>query len=626
MKLKFLAALLTCGALYTAAAQQQPAPPPAPSTPAPKNPNATVIFSRSDNEATPQTTANPAAQTVTTKVTDADRTALTFTGYDLDLHLAPRDHSLSARARLQIRNDGAAPLAIIPLQLSSSLNFEGISLNGKRLPFTQQTLNSDTDHTGQLHEAVIQLPAPLAPKASLSLDALYSGTIDVDARRLIQIGTPTADAADSDWDRISEEFTGLRGFGNVVWYPVASVPALLGDGNKVFAEIGEQKLRNQDATVSMRLTLEYYAPPTVLVLNGHSIPIPAPSVEPKDNYPGVITAALPPTKLGFAAPSLFLASWAPSQSSGLRIYARPEDQSNPQGLMTAETIVQPLLTQWLGSKEKSPSSVPLTVIDLPEQHDLTWQQGALLVTAINAQPPESYSGMLAGALAHANFRSPHQWLGEGVPSFVETLWIEHNNSRDLALQKLESQRSGLTFAEPATPGDAPGEPLIHASDPVYYRTKATYVLWMLRDLAGEKQLAAALQTYDPAADTTPDYFQKLVERASGKDLQWFFDNWVYNDRGLPDLSIAAFHSSPAEHAGQYLVAIDIMNDGFAETEVPVTVISQDSTTLTERVRLPGKTRTIHRMLVQGQPTQVIVNDGTVPEVAADIHKRDITKQ
>ncbi|MGC2546426.1 MAG: hypothetical protein WA426_11315, partial [Silvibacterium sp.] len=72
-------------------------------------------------------------------------------------------------------------------------------------------------------------------------------------------------------------------------------------------------------------------------------------------------------------------------------------------------------------------------------------------------------------------------------------------------------------------------------------------------------------------------------------------------------------------------AIDISNDGFAETEVPVTVRSHEAT-LTERVRLPGKTKTVHRMLVQGQPEEVILNDGTVPEVAADIHQRDITNQ
>lgn len=620
MILKSIAAILVCGALYSAAAQQQSAPAPDKNPATPTNPNATVLFSRSDDQ-TPAPTATP-AQNVTAKVTDTERAAITFTAYDLDIHLALRDHSLSARAQVQIRNDGAEPLSIIPLQISSSLSFEGASLDGKRLPFAQQTLNSDTDHTGLLHEAVIQLPMPLAPKSSLSLGIDYSGTIDLDARRLVQLGTPDDAAAHSDWDRISEDFTGLRGFGTVVWYPVASVPALLGDGDKVFSEIGAEKLRQADAEVSMRLTIEYYlAPPSVIVLDGHSIPVPKPSVTPTLNYPGVITVALPATRLGFAAPSLFLANWTATEGNGLRVFARSENQASAQGLLTAATLAQPLLTQWLGSKPDS----PLTIIDLPEQQDLTWQQGSLLLTGIADQPPESSAEMIADALAYATFHSPRQWLNEGVPSFIDTLWIEHSHDRNLALEKLESQRSALAFAEPATPGDGPGEDLLHASDPVYYRTKATYVLWMLRDIAGEKELAAALQAYDPAADTTPSYFQKLVERASNKDLQWFFDNWVYNDRGLPDLSIASFHSSPAERDGQYFVAIDISNDGFPETDVPVTVQSNGAT-LTDRVRLPGKTRTIHRMLVQGQPTEVIVNDGTVPEVAADIHQRNINDQ
>ncbi len=523
---------------------------------------------------------------------------------------------------MDIRNDSSQPLNVIPLQLSSSLNFEGVSLNSKRLTFGQQTLNSDTDHTGQLHEAVIVLPAPLEPQGTLRLEVTYSGEIDVSAKRLEQLGTPQGVAAHSDWDRISEDFTGLRGFGNVVWYPVASVPALLGDGAKVFTEIGTQKLRQSDAVVSIRLTVEYYlAPPTVIVLDGQAVPLGKPSVTPTQQYPGIITCTLPPTKLGFATPSIFLADWTFSENNGVRVYARNEDQTNAQGLMTAATMVQPLVTQWLGAKAKS----PLIVIDLPEQQDLTWEQGPLLLTAISDQPPDSYAEMMSHALAHAYFRSRREWLNEGVSSFLETLWIEHTNNRTLALEKLESQRSALAFAEPATPGDGPGQDLLHASNPVYYRTKATYVLWMLRDVAGEKELASALQAYDPAADTTPDYFQKLVERASDKDLQWFFDNWVYNDRGLPDLSIAAFHSTPAAYTGQYLAAIDISNDGFAEAEVPVTIRSHN-TTLTEHVRVAGKTKTVHRMLVQGQPEEVILNDGTVPEVAADIHQRNITDQ
>lgn len=621
MRLKFFAAVFLCGSALAASAQQK-APPKSPKSQT--NSNTTILFSRSDRQTTPATAtdAGKPAANAASKVTDAERTAVTFTSYNLDLHLALRDHTLSARAQLQVRNDGSQPLTVLPIQLSSSLKFDGASTNGQRLLFTQLILNSDTDHTGLLHEAEIQLPTPLAPGATLPLELLYSGEITQDSRRLLQLGTPTDDADHSDWDRIDEDFTGLRGFGNVLWYPVASVPALLGDGNKVFAEIGRQKLREQDATVAMRLTIEYYlAPPSVIALDGHPVPIPKPSITPTQSYPGVLTVTLPPTKLGFAAPSLFLANWVASAGSGVHIYSRSEDQSNAQALMTAATMVQPLVTKWLGPRAKS----PVTVIDLPDSQDLTWEDGSLLLTAVADRPPQDYTEAMSRAMAHAYFQSPREWLDEGVATFLQTLWIEQSSTRTKALELLESQRPALALVEPATPGSGPGQDLLHAHDPIYYRTKATYVLWMLRDLAGESQLQSALANYDAAADITPDYFEKLVEQASGKDLSWFFKDWVYQDRGLPDLAITGFHASPAAYKGQYIAAVDIMNNGFAETEVPVTVRSV-SNSLTERVLLPGKTRTVHRMLVQGRPDQVIVNDGTVPEVEADIHKREIMNQ
>lgn len=615
MKLKLFAAVFLCGSTLAASAQKQ-------STPGSPNANTTVLFSRSENQAATVPDAAKPGPNTAPKATDAERSAVTFTSYNLDLHLALRDHTLSARAQLKVRNEGSQPIATLPIQLSSSLKFDGASSHGRRLQFTQQTLNSDTDHTGLLHEADIQLPTPLAPGATLPLEVLYSGEITQDSRRLLQLGTPTGDADASDWDRIGEDFTGLRGFGNVLWYPVASVPALLGDGNKVFAEVARQKFREQDATMAIRLSIEYYlASPSVIAVNGHPIPIPMPSVAPTQSYPGVLTVTLPPSKLGFSSPSLFVANWVPSAGSGVRIYSRSEDQSNAQALMTAATMVRPLVEKWLGSKAKS----PVTVIDLPDSQDLTWEDGPLLLMPVSDRPPQDYTQSMSRALAHAYFQSPRQWLEEGVATFLQTLWIEHSSTRTQALELLESQRPALALVEPATPGSGPGQDLLHAHDPIYYSTKATYVLWMLRDLAGESQLQSALASYDPAADTTPDYFEKLVEQASGKDLSWFFKNWVYQDRGLPDLAITGFHSSPAAYKGQYIAAVDIMNNGFAETEVPVTVRSAGNS-LTERVLLPGKTRTVHRMLVQGQPDQVIVNDGTVPEVEADIHKRDIMSQ
>ena len=68
---------------------------------------------------------------------------------------------------------------------------------------------------------------------------------------------------------------------------------------KVFAEIGTQKLRQSNALVSIRLTVEYYlAPPTIIVLDGHAIPLGKPSVTPTQQYPGIITCTPSAHKTG----------------------------------------------------------------------------------------------------------------------------------------------------------------------------------------------------------------------------------------------------------------------------------------------------------------------------------------
>jgi len=55
-----------------------------------------------------------------------------------------------------------------------------------------------------------------------------------------------------------------------------------------------------------------------------------------------------------------------------------------------------------------------------------------------------------------------------------------------------------------------------------------------------------------------------------------------------------------------------------QAEVPVTVRSA-STSVTHRVRIPAHEKVTERILVQGKPTEVQVNDGTVPETQASIH-------
>ncbi len=64
--------------------------------------------------------------------------------------------------------------------------------------------------------------------------------------------------------------------------------------------------------------------------------------------------------------------------------------------------------------------------------------------------------------------------------------------------------------------------------------------------------------------------------------------------------------------------VDHNNRLLGRGEVPVTVRSAD-TTVTQRVRIPGRGKVVQRILIQGKPTEVQLNDGTVPESQASIH-------
>ena len=151
---------------------------------------------------------------------------------------------------------------------------------------------------------------------------------------------------------------------------------------------------------------------------------------------------------------------------------------------------------------------------------------------------------------------------------------------------------------------------------------------MLRSVAGEQALKQALQQYRRSAkrDQDPKEFQHVLERTSQKDLGWFFDDWVYRDRGLPDLKIqnVTTHQLPAQgsKAGGWMVAVEVQNDGAAVAEVPVTVRS-GTLTATERLRIPGFSRAATRIVFEGTPTQVLVNDGTVPELGESMHTKQI---
>lgn len=607
----------------------------APQSESPSVPHGTVLFDR-DQDSAPETTKRqetPTTQVSVATMTDAERSSLVYTAYDLDVHLAPAQSDLSVHARFTVRNSGSAPLVRLALQLSSSLRWETVAIQGAGrvtpLSFVQQTIDTDADHTGKAQEAVVTLPQPLAPGASMELTAFYSGKVEQSGERLERIGAPADQAARADWDRITPERTALRGFGDVLWYPTTAVPVFLGDGAKLFQSVGRTRLLQASSMVHLRLAVEYLGdPPDTAFFCGRREKLVAVSENVNvvvAESPGVATAEFAARPLGFRGLSLFVTDRAATTTEGDLIAAVTDHFDTLPSYAAAAAKVQPLLKDWLGAD-------PLSPLNILDQEGQPFEDDALLVTQMRAGDVNTLAPTLVHPLTHAWFHSSHVWLDEGVAQFMSVLWAEQTLGREAALQQMQEQTRGLSLAEPAqlqTPDPAyVGQSLVLAKDDVFYRTKAAAVLTMLRSIVGEDALKDALKSYriDEKADADPKHFQRVVEHSSKKDLDWFFQDWVYHDRGLPDLSIASVtpRALPAakDKDASWLIAVEVRNDGDAAAEVPVTVRS-GKMTATEKLRIMGRSSGSTRIVFEGEPEEVIVNDGSVPEVSSSVHTKQV---
>lgn len=665
--------------------------------------NTTHAAAPAAKDAASDTTSETAAQTDVAslpKITSADRSALHFTAYDLDVRLKPDAGALAVRALLTVRNAGTAPLTHLALQISSSLRWQSIVLTSSHAPatFVQHKLDTDADHTGAVTEAIVTLPTPLAPGATLALDTLYDGTIRRDATRLLRIGAGSAQAASTDWDEISASTTALRGFGNVAWYPVTSPALFLGDGARLFEAVAAARARDQHATFHLHLAVEYHGdPPVAAYFCGLRQPLHAQADDvdaPMAYGNGIASADFASAPIGFRLPSLFVLNQAEQLTAPLPIVnsePTPTASSSSSSSSTASTSntdasastandaspapaaiaakrattagpamlavetddpralprladaaegIAPLIEQWFGTH-------PLSTLTVLDHTGEPFEDGPFVVAPLGTLAASSSTDALAHSMTHAWVQTGQPWMDEGLAQFVALLWNEQQQGRAAMVAQLTDLLRPLTLAEPAITkaqlaaavNDPDAQPLgptiLSSPDELYYRRKSAAVWMMLRGIVGDDALAAALTawrmqppSHEPPA-TQAVAFEHLLEQTSHKDLTWFFRDWVLHDRGLPDLSIvdATPRLLPAGqgHDSGWLVAVTVHNDGAAEVEVPV-VIRSDTFSVTRRMRVPAFGNVTDRIVVEAAPTEVVVNDGTTPEVESSIHHLAIHQQ
>jgi hypothetical protein len=536
-----------------------------------------------------------------------DRDAFTFTQYKLDVRIEPEQQRLAVRGTITLRNDSSTAQKNAALQISSSLTWRSIQAEGKALQFVSQPYVSDIDHTGELSEAIVALAKEIPSGGSVELNIGYEGVILLDATRLTRIGLPKDIAVHSDWDQIGKTLSAVRGVGNVAWYPVAMEVGNLSEGRSLFEVLGRWKQREQKAEVEIHLHHEADGgepPPTLLCGTGDE-------TWEQVGRAQQISADCRFAPLGLRVPTFVLANYEVLDQSATQIAYRPEHKANAEKFGQAAEAVAPFITEWFGTLHRKAH-----VAELFDPGASPYESGAMLLTPLNDTDAKLLQIVLVHELTHAAFSSLRPWIYEGIAHFAQGAYRERQENRAAALDFMGLHRTAIVEAEKAIAAESknpapPDESLVTTTVDEFSRSKAAYVWWMLRDMIGEEALKKALSAYRADQDKNPAYLQQLVQAQSKRDLQWFFDDWVYHDRGLPDFRVESAFPRQASQ-DNYLVTVTVENLGAAGAGVPV-IARFDGGEISERVEVRGKSKGTIRIATPRPPTEITVNDGSVPE-------------
>ncbi|GGE03682.1 peptidase M1 [Tsuneonella deserti] len=172
--------------------------------------------------------------------------------------------------------------------------------------------------------------------------------------------------------------------------------------------------------------------------------------------------------------------------------------------------------------------------------------------------PDGYDWLMEHEFAHewfanqlAQTETNHMWLQEGLGSYMQPLYMQQARGDWLYDAMLWDSRKKIVSKVPLVPD----EPLTST----YYNdreagwgsdiyTKGAWIAHTLRGLIGDEAFFTALRrlvygrddprpgNFTPQFRTTAD-FQREAEKASGRDLGWFFDAYL-RQGPLPKLTVA----------------------------------------------------------------------------------------
>ncbi|MCI0432627.1 MAG: M1 family peptidase [Gemmatimonadetes bacterium] len=213
------------------------------------------------------------------------------------------------------------------------------------------------------------------------------------------------------------------------------------------------------------------------------------------------------------------------------------------------------------------------------------------------------------AVTPANWH--HVWLSEGFATYFGMQFFEEADGvarfRELLAGSAASYlRSNVTDLPIVDTTQIPGEDLNAVLSANSYQ-KGGQVLHMLRGLLGDDAFFRGLRDYFSLhvhGNARTVDLQRTLEQVSGRDLAWFFEQWVYRP-GYPILDVSQTWNTAA---AEVVVTIDqVQKPEWPVFRMPVDLaLSTPQGELRRRGELTGR-RTILRFTLPAEPSRIVVD-------------------
>lgn len=460
----------------------------------------------------------------------AEQLAVVFEHADLGLRIEPKSKTIRGDATLTFL--ATAPLSRVMLDLDNQLPIDAIAIDGQNLPASAWS-NPD----GRL---AITLPRAVAAGEKIKVRVQYHGAPHV--------------AKKAPWD------------GGFVWSTTPDgqpwvASAVQGEGCDLFWPCIDHP-QGKPLLVDQHISV-----PSPLVAAGAGI---AMGKDEKDGWTTWHWRAKNPSTYGISinvGPYKLLSEDYKSRFGNiipLRFWYLPTSEAKAKELLKEFSLVLDFFESTIGPYPFGDEK--MGVVETPHK--------GMEHQTINAYGNEyaktmyGYDDLLQHEFAHEYFGNQvtnanwdDMWIHEGLGSYMQPLYMQYlrgDQEYYSALMRMRStiaNKAALVSGKPRTEEDVYDQKRGGPGQDIY--VKGALVMHTLRKLIGDQAFYKTIRQEVYGTDTplpgklTPRYgstaeFIKLANAASGRDLQWFFDVYMYQ-KDLPDLVVTPVGNTLTMH-------------------------------------------------------------------------------